>query len=449
MSRLEGKQFSWLRNLFPMRHGLRRIAANTSWLFFDRLVRLGTGLFIGVWVARYLGPNLFGVWNYILALTALFSAIAGLGLDGIVVRELVKTPDREAEILGSAALLKLIGGVVGFGLCVATLLFIRPGDSPLVYLTAITASAYFIQCLDVIDFLFQSQLQQKFTVLARDGACVLFACLKVFLIVRQAELRYFIWAGLGETLLASLFLTAIYMKRGGHIGRWHASKSTMIALLRDSSPLILAAVMIAVYMKISQIIVGDKLGEHAMGIYSAAVRLSEIWYFAPIAIASSIFPALVRARTQGREIYIARLQQLYDFMTWMSISIALVVTFLSGWIVRILYGGQYAASANILALLTWNGVFVFLGVASSQFLLAENLNRTAFMRTAVGALTSIALSLVFIPRFGIRGAALATLASYFAATYSIAFDPRARMNIRLFVNSLNLPRIAREIVRRA
>jgi O-antigen/teichoic acid export membrane protein len=72
------------------------------------------GFFVGVWVARYLVPENYGILSYSLAFVALFQGIAKLGLDGIVVRELVKFPEKRDEFLGTSFWLKFIESVITF-----------------------------------------------------------------------------------------------------------------------------------------------------------------------------------------------------------------------------------------------------------------------------------------------------------------------------------------------
>jgi O-antigen/teichoic acid export membrane protein len=88
-----------------------RYFANTSWLFGEKILRMIVGLFVGIWVARYLGPEQFGLLSYAQSFVGLFTAIATLGLDGIVVRELVKDPSRRDELIGTAFWLKFIRDV--------------------------------------------------------------------------------------------------------------------------------------------------------------------------------------------------------------------------------------------------------------------------------------------------------------------------------------------------
>ena len=82
---------------------------NTSWLFAEKIIRMMVGLFIGIWVARYLGPEQFGLFSYAVSFVGLFIAISTLGLDTIVVRELVKNESNRDILLGTAFRLKLLG----------------------------------------------------------------------------------------------------------------------------------------------------------------------------------------------------------------------------------------------------------------------------------------------------------------------------------------------------
>ena len=195
------------------------------------------------------------------------------------------------------------------------------------------------------------------------------------------------------------------------------NKLTAVSLLKDSWPLIFSGMVIAVYMRIDQVMIKEMMNSEAVGQYAAAVRISEAWYFIPMVIASSLFPAIVNAKKQSEELYYARLQKLYDLMVWMAIAIALPMTFLSDWVVNLLYGSQYNQSGSVLMIHIWAGVFVFLGVAFSKYLTIENLTKKMFYRTFLGAILNIILNYFLIPKYGIKGAAVATLLSQFVANY--------------------------------
>jgi O-antigen/teichoic acid export membrane protein len=172
-----------------------------------------------------------------------------------------------------------------------------------------------------------------------------------------------------------------------------------------------------------------------VGNYAVAVRLSEAWYFIPMAITSSLFPAIINARNYSKELYHARLQKLYGLLTWMSISIALPITFLAEEIIQLLFGGEFLLAAGVFKIYIWSGVFVFLGVASSKHLLLEDLNKISFVRTFLGCLVNIVLNLILIPKVGINGAAWATFISYAVANFSLIVDTRARQIFYMMLHS--------------
>ena len=162
---------------------------------------------------------------------------------------------------------------------------------------------------------------------------------------------------------------------------------------------------------------GQMAGDKAVGIYAAAVRISEVWYFVPMAIVASVFPAILEAKKRSKVLYYARLQKLYDLMVVISVSIALPMTFMSTPLVNFLFGEAYLGAGTVLAIHIWASVFVFLGVASSKWFLAENRQILSMHRTVLGAVANVGLNLWLIPQYGAVGAALTTVLSYAIAAF--------------------------------
>jgi O-antigen/teichoic acid export membrane protein len=159
------------------------------------------------------------------------------------------------------------------------------------------------------------------------------------------------------------------------------------------------------------------LGDEAVGVYSAAVRISEVWYFIPTAIIASVFPAIVVAKKQSESLYRQRLQNLYNAMVALALVVALPMTFLSSWVIGLLFRNAYADAGPVLALHIWSSIFVFLGLASGSGYLTENLHMLAFGRTLLGAIVNVLANMILIPQYGILGAAMGTLLAQMAAAY--------------------------------
>ncbi|MFM6325618.1 MAG: flippase, partial [Microcystis panniformis] len=375
------------------------------------------GLFVGVWVARYLGVQQFGVFNYATAFVALFSTLSTLGLDAIVVRSIVREPEKRAEILGTAFWLKLFGGVAALLLAVSSIIVVRHDDQLTISLVAILSSVGIFQAFDTIDLWFQSQVQSKYTVIAKNTAFVITALVKVALISFHAPLIAFAWAALGEVSLGAIGLIISYRVRGYSPWLWPWSLPLAKTLLKESWPLILSGVTIMIYMRIDQIMLGQMVGDKAVGLYSAATRISEVWYFIPTVIASSVSPAIYAAKEVSEALYYQRIKQLIRMLVLISLVISVPMSLMSFKLITILFGNGYAEAGKILAIHIWASLFVFMGVATSPWFIAEGLTEFSFHRTLIGAVVNVVLNFILIPSCGGIGAAIATVIAYAIAAF--------------------------------
>jgi len=416
--------------------GFKRYLANTSWIMGHRVLSMVVALFVGVYVARYLGPERFGLLSYAGSFVGLFTALATLGLDGIVVRELVKTPERSDELLGTSFWLKA-GGAILMWIGIATAIPFTHNDTQTNILIIIIAFAVIFQAFNVIDFNYQAEVKSKYVVYARLVSLVISSVTKLVLVWFAAPLVWFACVFLLDAVVLAIGLTAMYLKNTGKVWyckwKWQTAKE----LLKDSWPLLLSGVMVSIYMKIDQVMIKEMLDAEAVGLYAAAVSLSEAWYFIPVAITSSVFPAIINAKKQSEELYYQRLQKLYDLMVWLAVAIALPTTFLAPWVIRVLYGNAFLPAAGVLSIHIWAGVFVFLGVASGKWFLAENFIRLSFYRTFLGAIGNVIFNLILIPILHINGAAIGTLlANLLAAYFFDSINLQTRKNFLMKTKSL-------------
>lgn len=427
MAELQPANASWhrflpraVRDRLDGRHGLQAVLSNSSWMFGDKILRMIMGLLVGVWTVRYLGPTQLGLLNFSGAFAGLFAAFATLGLDSLVVRDLVHEPSRQNTLLGTAFVMKLVAGTLSVLAAVVAIAIVRPGETLTLYIVLLSSAIYIFQSLFVIDFYFQAKVQSKYTVYSTTSAFLVISAVKVTLLVTNASLLAFAWAGLAEFILGSMFLVVAFRANHQSLKLWSFDKTVAWTLLRHCWPLILSGLAIMIYMRIDQVMIGQMLGDHDVGLFSAAVRISEMWYFVPLALASSVFPAIIASKKLGEAIYYERLQKFFTLMTWLGLIVAIVVSLARNWITHLLYGDAYAASASVLGIHIWAGVFVASGVASSGWFIVEHLQKIAFYRALGGGFVNVALNFVLIPRYGIEGAATATVISQGLA--SIVFD---------------------------
>ena len=417
--------------------GFKKYSLNTGWLFFNNIFGMVIGLFVGVYVARYLGPNNYGLFNYAASFVGLFLAIAALGLDDIVVRELIKDEKKRDELLGTTFVLKIISSILVLMIIVIAVRFTN-NDSFTNLLIFIIAIGTIFQSFAVIQLYFQSRVLSKYTVFAQTFTVILCSVIRLLLVHLNMGLMYFAMVTLLRNIVFASGLIVLYIKQKLNLFNWRPKLDLAKKLLSDSWPLMLSGIAITIYMKIDQVMIKNMLDAKAVGNYAVAVKLSEVWLFIPMAITNSLFPAIINAKKISEKLYHERLQKLYDLMTWLSIGISLPIMLLSTKIIELLFGIQYQEAAGVLKIYVWAGVFGFLGVASSQYLLAENYIKIEALRTVIGAIVNIILNIVLIPIYKIQGAAIATVISYFVSTFVIVLIPKTYKNSILMFKSFSL-----------
>ncbi len=421
---------TWLRE----RPAISRIAANTGWFLADRVTRGAIGVLFGILIARALGPTAFGQLGFAQALTAITGVFALLGLETMVVRDIVREPQRAGEVLGSAAILRFAGALFGFATAMVAIQILRPDDPHSLQLTAVLAAGSLFQASDVIELYFQASSRFRLTAIVRICACLVNALLRMGLLLSDASVVAFAWAFTFEIAIGALLLWLLYRKTGEQ--RWMIRLDRARKMVRDAWPLAVSALIIMTYMRIDQLMLGQFLGPEALGVYMAAVKLTEMWYVLPIALAASAFPHIVEARGRSNYAFLDAIYGLYRILGAVALLLGTSLALASDRIVALLYGAQYSASAEILRIYAWATIPVFLGMASERYLIASGHSGIALVRTILGFITNVSLNLLLIPRMGAVGAAWATAGSYFVSVFSLIAWPAHRSQVRLMLLAL-------------
>lgn len=410
-----------VRQSIDGRQQLQQAIGNTGWLMFEKILRMAVGLFVNVWIARYLGPDEFGLLSYALAFAGLFVPLVTLGLDEIVVRNLVRDPACRDETLGTAFLVKFIGGIAAFAIATTAAVMLRPTDTLSHWLVGIIAAGSLFQSLNIIDIWFTSQVQTKYAVLARNIAFTISTLIRIALILTMAPLPAFAFVVTFEAAVGAAGLVVVYRLKGDSFRKWHATFATAKNLLRDSLPLLLSFVSIGIYQRIDQVMLQEISGSAEVGIYAVAVRLSEVWIFIPNAIYWSVYPSIVKAKQVSNELFYERLQKFYNLVVLLSYAIAIPMTLCSQWLVDTLFGGEYTRAGLMATWLIWAHLFTSLELARCAFLASMNLYKIYFISTFSGCILNILLCYFLIPRYGGMGAVVASIFAYWFAGHGSCY----------------------------
>ena len=411
----------FLRKKIAGRRELQEVLNNTGWMMGDQIIRQVVGLLVGVWLARYLGPQLYGEFSFALAIVVIVTPVAMLALDNVAVRRLVQDPSGRDDVLGTSFILMTAGGVCAFGLAMAAVFLVRPDDRLVHWLVGILAAGSIFQACWAVEFWFSARLQWQFAGYAKTSAFLISSLLKISLILVHAPLIAFAWAGLAELAIGSAGLLVVYRWQGYAINRWRFNRSTAKRFLQDGWPILSFSVLVMVHLRIDQVMLGNLAGSRELGNYSVAVRISEVWYFIPMVFCSSSFPAILKSEGTSEELFYAHLQRLYNLLALLAYGVAIPVAIFSREIIQMLFSSAYADAAPLLTILIWTGIFTSLGAARNVFIVAKNWTRINLISIALGCALNILLNVLLIPVYGAKGAVLATFISYWFAVHGTCF----------------------------
>jgi O-antigen/teichoic acid export membrane protein len=416
--------------------GFKRYFANTSWLMGHRVLSMVVALFVGIYVARYLGPERFGLLSYAGSFAGLFTALATLGLDGIMVRELVKTPERRDELLGTAFWLKA-GGAILMWIGIAAATPFTHNDTQTNILIAIIAFAVIFQAFNVIDFNYQAEVKSKYVVYIQVIQLVVSSITKLVFVWISAPLVWFAWVFLLDAVVLALGLVAIYLKNNGKVWYWQWRWQAAKELLRDSWPLILSSGAIMIQARIDQVMLNEMIGSAEVGQYSVAMRMIEAFGFIPMVIYSSLAPSITNAKKTSEIFYRQRLTQLYRLMFLLFLAVAIPIYLTAKPIVIFLFGEAYAKAGWLLQLFAIRLYFANLGVARSLFITNNNLFKYSFVVSVIGAISNITFNYSLIPNYGASGAIIATIISFTLTIFVLdAFYSETKDNFIAMINGI-------------
>ncbi|WP_372696599.1 flippase [Immundisolibacter sp.] len=407
----------WLSRQSP---ALRRVALNMGWLGLEQVVRMATGLVVGIYVARHLGPAGYGVIGYATALMLIGSALSRMGLQEVATRDLVRDEPGRNLTLGSAFALRLAGGVLAYG--VLLLFGLNAAADPQTRLAVLVIGAGVLaQPFDMASAWFQAHQRLAPLALARLTGVLGCAALRIGFVLTDKPLLWFAWPVAAEIALGAGLIMGLYARAGGSPLAWRVKGARLRALLGAALPLTLAIGTTELSLRLPQVLLMQLGSVAQVGYYAAATRLSEALYMLPVMACTALFPMVVRAHDHGPETYARRMEAFYGFMFWGGVAVALPLSLLAPWLIRLLFGPDYVAAIDVLRIHAWSLPLVALGVARSRTLIAEDLPRFNLLAAGVNLVANALLAWWLIPPLGATGAAWASVLPRLVSVVAINF----------------------------
>jgi len=419
---------------------LKKYLVNMGWLFAGKILRMGLSMIAGIWVARYLGVQAFGMLSFCMAVALLFRPLAMFQLEGICVRELVAHPEKKDDILGSAFVLSIGTGILSFLAAMVLIHLLQPDDQSFKILVAIAGTGLIFFCFEVFDYQFQAKVKSKAVVVSRTLVLTFCSLLKITGIWVGVSVTFFVWVNVVEIVLTGSALLIVYARANNRVTELRVRREWLKKLFLDAWPLALSGMAATIYLRIDKIMIGQMTDPTQVGIYTAATRLAEAWYFLPICIMTTLYPAVVKALKNKSKNQDARMQEMYNMMVLLGYITAIITFFFAKPLIVFLFGPEYEPASQILVLYIWSGLFVNIAMVKAAWLKAMNFTKIQFVSTLTGAVINIGLNLYLIKHYGVIGAVWATIISYSVEGYFILFlFPETRRQAKMITKAMYKP----------
>ncbi len=430
------QKFRQIRSFYTS-HVKSAFVTNSSWIVVEQIYRMGLSLIVGVLTARYLGPSNLGLITYAATYVAAFMPLATLSMEYVVIKDLVDRPKQAGEILGSGIFMRIISGFISLVFIIAFVTILKPGDQTYIVVTALNSLSLIAGAFTLVDCWLQAQLRSKYATIIKSVGYTCMSLYKVYLLATHKSVLWFAFAtSLDLIIIAGLYVYLLLVKNKLNLT---INKSTMKHLIQQSYPFIITGLMIVVYGQLDRLFLEYYHGEKALGLYGVGSNLSYIWQFIPAAIITSARPLILAAKNNQNGNYMKRLKQLYAFIWWLSVAVAIFFSIFSDLVVSILYGSEYAGAAIVLKIISWSQGFSLLGGARSIWLLAENKNKYLVPSQIISAIFSVAVNLLLIPVYGAIGAAISMLLTQiFVALISTLFMKQTRESTWIILDAILL-----------
>ena len=425
---------------------MNKVTKNASWIIACRLAQSVLALIINMLTARFLGPSNFGLITYAASLAAFVAPIMNLGLNNILVQEIVHHPEREGQAMGTSMLLSLVSavgcivGVTGFAMLA------NHGEKVTILVCLLYSLSLLCQAPELMKYWYQAKLLSKYTSIVSLCAYLVISGYKIYLLATQKSVYWFAISNAFDAFLIAVGIIFIYFRLGGQ--RLRFSPALGKELFSRSKYYIVSGLMVTIFAQTDKIMIKLMIDETATGYYGAAVACATMTNFFFTAIIDSFRPSIYDGQKQSEAVFEHRLTLLYTAVIYLALGQSAVMAGFAPWIIRLLYGAKYMPATNSLRIIVWYTTFSYLGAVRNIWILAKDKQQLLWKINLTGALVNVALNAVLIPFWGINGAAVASLITQIFTNVITGYIIRSiRPNNTIMVQGLH-PKYIRELIHR-
>ncbi len=399
-----------------------------------QLANLLVGLASSVYVARMLGKEQFGIYNWALGLCGLVVAIANVGVDNVISRETAKERERASEYLFSGFVIKILTSTLTY---MGIVLYLKLRDY-----SGLQLAVGYLLCTTVITESFNASCRAVLIGIERQDVSATISVvtnfIRVGLFILLISLKYNIlalaWVTVGTLILTFILHLLIICRLTS--GARKPKLGTSIFLIATGSTFLITNLFSGLFDRADYVLLEYYKDVSTVGIYGAAWRMVEIVTMIAYNASVALFPILSRRFQSSKDEHAKAIEKATKFMTVFGFPFTIGIFLLSHPLMVGLYGEKFAESGTALAILIWSRVFAFQILPGQQSVAARNAQIWLFPPVFIRAVLAVGLAIYLIPKHGYVGAAVSKVVAenvHYLLCYLIAFRGPERFNpLKLF-----------------
>ena len=417
-----------------------RIASNTIVQVISRILTAGISLVAIGYLARYLGVEAYGQYNFIFAYLGLFGVAIDFGFFLLQVRAVVNNPGREGFVLGNFLSLKLLLSAIVFPIAfiTAALTFKDPLLVTGVMIGAISQIA--VSFLHIPHRLFQARLEMQIVAISNV----------ISRLVYGAAIVWAVFADLGllNVILAVSVVNAIHLIALSFLSyriakvRPHWDRDYIKSVIKEAIPIGLTTVLAMIYFRIDAVMLGYMQGHHAVGIYTTPYKILDVFLTIPVIFMSSVFPVMTQAIEQGREHLQRIFTKAFNYSGMIAGPLLAGGFVLATPIINLLAGKGYEDSVLVLQILISVTTLAFFGAVFTYTVIANGKQQMLIRPYLAATIFNIGINYLLIPHYSYIGAAYATVATELAVVLFTGYVVYRKIGLALNLRSVGIAALA-------
>lgn len=386
---------------------LKEIFDNTATIIAGNLVFRILSLILVIYLARYLDVVEFGKYNFVFSYLEFFNILIDLGLSAILVREMSRNHDSMAKTVGNAHLIKMLLSLLAIFLSSFIIYLSNYSNDIKLYVYVVSLILLFRAFSDTYRNIFQTLFKMKYDVISKLSFKII-ATVSILLIIYLGGnlfhiLLIVVFSEMIKTILNYLFSRKLVK------AKFDIDYKLWVYFFKESLPVALSGVFLIIYNRVDILMLSFMKGDFAVGIYSAAFKLSEPFGMISFALISSLFPLMSKYFIHSDRMFRKTFLMGLKYLTILLVPICLIVTIFSRNLILLVYSFSFADSAVSLQILTWATFFASINYFLSFLLISVNKQKISTLIMGVCVLLNVVLNLILIPRYSYVGASFATV----------------------------------------